>query len=155
MLNVRGKGRAEKDEVLVIAHPDAESAMRDWFATRGDDAGALFVSFSNRSRGERLSLRSIRDTVKRYYKSAGVRGYRKTTHSLWHTAITNAVKHGAPVQKVQAMARHANIATTMIYYHETDRVENPAEQFSLAILLFPRWGRSLINRINTLVTNLK
>ena len=129
VLKVRGKGRTEKDEVLVITHPDAESAMRDWLAARGDDAGALFVSFSNRSRGERLSLRAIRDTVKRYYKRAGVRGDRKTTHSLRHTAITNAVKHSAPVQKVQAMARHANIATTMIYYHETDRVEHPAEQF--------------------------
>ena len=129
VLAVRGKGRTEKDEVLVIAHPDAESALRDWLAVRGDDAGALFVSFSNRSQGERLSLRAIRDLVKRYYKAAGVRGDRKTTHSLRHTAITSAVKHGAPVQKVQAMARHANIATTMIYYHETDRVENPAEQF--------------------------
>jgi site-specific recombinase XerD len=129
VLAVRGKGRAEKDEVLVIAHPDAEGALRDWLAARGDEPGALFVSLSNRTRGARLSSRAIRDIVKRHFKNAGVRGDRKTTHSLRHTAITNAVKHGAPVQKVQAMARHANIATTMIYYHETDRVENPAEQF--------------------------
>jgi site-specific recombinase XerD len=36
---------------------------------------------------------------------------------------------GAPVQKVQSMARHKNIDTTMIYYHEVDRLTNPAEDF--------------------------
>ena len=129
VLAVRGKGRREKDELLVLAHPDAENAMRDWLVARGDEPGALFVSMSRRSKGARLSLRAIRGIVKQYYKQAGVQGARKTTHSLRHTAITNAVKHNAPIQKVQAMARHANIATTMIYYHETERVENPAEQF--------------------------
>jgi len=92
-------------------------------------SGALFTSLSNRGRDERLSLRAIRGIVKAAYKAAGVVGKNKTTHSLRHTAITTAVKRGAPVQKVQAMARHANISTTMIYYHETDRVENPAEEF--------------------------
>ncbi len=71
----------------------------------------------------------MRQIVKHYYKLAGVRGERKTTHSLRHTAISSAVRHGAPVQKVRAMARHANIETTMIYYHEIDRIENPAEAF--------------------------
>jgi hypothetical protein len=27
------------------------------------------------------------------------------------------------------MARHANLNTTMIYYHEVDRVEDPAEGY--------------------------
>jgi integrase/recombinase XerD len=129
VLDVRGKGRQEKDELLVIAHPDAESAVRDWLGERGSAAGPLFVSLSHRSHGARLSLMTIRYIVKSHFKAAGVRGDRKTTHSLRHTAITSAVKHGAPVQKVQTMARHANISTTMIYYHETDRVENPAEAF--------------------------
>ena len=130
VLQVRGKGRDEKDETLVIAHPDAEGAVRDWLGKRGEKSGPLFVSLSHRSSGERLGLRAIRGIVKAHYKAAGVRGDRKTTHSLRHTAITNAVKHGAPVPKVQAMARHADISTTMIYYHETDRIENPAEGFN-------------------------
>jgi len=129
VLDVQGKGRGESDDVIVFAHPDAESAMHDWLAARGDKSGALFVSLSRRSSGARLSLRAMRGIVKGYLRAAGVRGEGKTTHSLRHTAITSAVKHGAPVQKAQAMARHANISTTMIYYHETDRVENPAEAF--------------------------
>jgi integrase/recombinase XerC/integrase/recombinase XerD len=129
VLHVRGKGRTESDEVIVIAHPDAESALHDWLAVRGNKPGALFTSLSRRSAGARLSVSAMLHIVKGYYRAAGVRGARKTTHSLRHAAISNAVRHGAPVQKVQAMARHANISTTMIYYHETDRVENPAEAF--------------------------
>lgn len=128
-LRVQGKGRETADEMIVIAHPDAEAALRDWLAVRGEEHGALFVSLSNATRGERLSLRAIRAIVKHYYRVAGVHGERKTTHSLRHAAITNAIRHGAPVQKVRAMARHASIETTMIYYHELDRIENPAESF--------------------------
>ena len=129
VLDVKGKGRTEADEIIVIANPDGASALYDWLAARGEEPGPLFTSLSRRSAGERLSLPSIRAMVKDTFKAAGVRGKNKTTHSLRHTAITNAVRHGAQIQKVQSMARHANISTTMIYYHETDRVENPAEEF--------------------------
>lgn len=129
ILNVQGKGRDEKDELLVLANPEVENALHDWLAARGSSPGPLFTSLSRRAPGERLSLRSIRRLVKGYYRLAGVRGDDKTTHSLRHSAITSAVRHGAPVQKVRSMARHASIDTTMIYFHEVDRVENPAEAF--------------------------
>ncbi len=129
VLAVRGKGRQETDEVIVIVHPDAERALHDWLAERGEQDGPLFVSFSPRTRGQRIAMSTVRGLVKKHFRAAGVHGRGKTTHSLRHTAITNAVRHGAPVQKVQAMARHANISTTMIYYHETERVEHPAEEY--------------------------
>lgn len=129
VLKVQGKGREEADEVIVVAHPQAQAALHDWLGVRGNKPGPLFTSRSPRSRDGRLSLSAIREIVKRYYKAAGVRGKRKSTHSLRHTAITNAIQNGAPVQKVRAMARHRSIDTTMIYVHETDRVSNPAEQF--------------------------
>lgn len=130
VLPIRGKGHSDVDEILVIAHPDAEAALYDWLSVRGEGGDdALFVSMSNRSIGKRLSLRSIREIVKSYFSMAGVSGVTKTTHSLRHTAITSAITHNAPIQKVQSMARHSNISTTMIYYHEADRVENPAENF--------------------------
>mgnify|MGYP001594548589 CR=1 FL=1 len=70
-----------------------------------------------------------REPPRQRFNPLFIRAYLLTPHSLRHTAITKAVKRGAPVQKGQAMARHANISTTMIYYHETDRVENPAEEY--------------------------
>jgi integrase/recombinase XerD len=126
-LLVQGKGHTEKDEVLVLIG-NAESAMRDWLAIRGNEPGALFVSMSNRTKNERLSRRALRDIVTRYFRAAGVHG-NKTTHSLRHTAITSAIRHGAPAEKVRGMSRHSSLDTLMIYYHETDRIDNPAEEY--------------------------
>ncbi len=128
-IKVQGKGQKEASDIVVIANKQAETALYAWLAERGDTAGPLFTSLSNRSKDKRLSLRAIRFIVKRAYRRVGIRGKSKTTHSLRHTAISSAISHGAPVQKVQAMARHADISTTMIYYHETDRLEDPAEQY--------------------------
>jgi integrase/recombinase XerD len=91
----------------------------------------LFYSLSRRNYGESLSLRSYQRIVTDAYDAAGVidTGKPKTAHSLRHTAISNAINNGAPLPKVQSMARHANIATTMIYFHEIDRIKTPAEDF--------------------------
>lgn len=129
VLYVQGKGSELKDEMVVIANPEAVNAIHDWLSARGNKPGPLFTSLSPRSKDKRLSLRAIRHLVKGYFKAAGVHGDNKTTHSLRHTAITNAVLHGAPVQKAQSMARHVNINTTLVYYHELDRLEDPAEGY--------------------------
>lgn len=129
VLRVQGKGHIESDDLIVIAHREAQTALYEWLSERGQTAGALFTSLSHRSRDERLSRSYIRRLVKSYYRAAGVVGDNKRTHSLRHTAATNAIQHGASLQQTQAMLRHANLATTMIYFHETQRIENPAEQF--------------------------
>jgi site-specific recombinase XerD len=126
VLQVQGKGHDEKDSKLILSN-EAENAVRDWLVIRGKEAGALFTSSSNKSKGERLSRRAIREIVKDYMNAAGLQG-NKTTHSLRHTAITNAIRHGVPIQKVKGMSRHASLDTLMIYYHEVDRLTDPAER---------------------------
>lgn len=126
VLRVHGKGRDDADEPAVLTNPALQTALYDWLAVRGADPGPLFTSLSPRTRGDRLSLRAIRQIVKAYYLAAGVVAPNKTTHSLRHAAISNAARR-APLQKVQSMARHANLSTTMIYVHESDRLANPAE----------------------------
>ena len=129
ILAIQGKGRDEKDEIVVLTHPVVENAIHDWLSVRGDKSGALFVSLSRVSYGQRLASSSIRNMVKGYFRQAGVTSANKTTHSLRHTAITKAIANNAPIQKVKEMARHQSIETTMVYYHELDRIENPAEAF--------------------------
>jgi integrase/recombinase XerD len=129
ILKLRGKGSQEDDEVAVITHPEAQQSLHGWLASRDTNTEALFYSISNRAMNERLSLRSIRGIVKGYFKAAGVLGKNKSTHSLRHTAITNAIRHGAPIQKVKSMARHQSIETTTIYFHEVDRLTDPAERY--------------------------
>ena len=128
-LLVHGKGHETSDDFVVIAHPDLEKALYDWLEIRGALPGALFTSLSNRTKGSRLAMRSIRELVRTYILAAGVENDTKTSHSFRHSAITNAIRHGAPVQKAQSFARHRNIDTTLKYYHEIDRITDPGEGY--------------------------
>lgn len=129
VLYVQGKGQIEANEYVVISHPEAQQAIHNWLSIRGGAAGPLFVSLSNRSYGGALSTRAIRKIIKDAFRLAGVVGDRKTTHSLRHTAITSAIRGGATVQKAGTMARHKSLNTTLVYFHELDRLQNPAEGF--------------------------
>ncbi len=51
----------------------------------------------------------------------------KTSHSLRHSAVTSAIRQGTTLVQAQQMARHKSPETTMRYYHELSRTENPAE----------------------------
>jgi site-specific recombinase XerD len=129
ILHVQGKGHREPDEIAVIPK-NQEPTVRAWMVERrklGDVSDALIVSLSKRSKGRRLSNRSIREIVTGHYKKAGVVGADKSTHSLRHSAITQAIKAGASPMQAQAMARHASFDTTLGYIHEVNRLENPAE----------------------------
>lgn len=132
-LDVQGKGDSGKNDFVVIPLSQ-ESFIREYLSARiqmsnnGQDA-PLFPSFSNRNKGGRMSMQAIRAMVKNYFQQAGVVEPGKTTHSLRHSAITNAIRAGAEPLQVQKMARHQSFDTTLNYYHETNRIDNPAEDF--------------------------
>jgi len=131
VLKVWGKGKLEADDLVVVPR-DQEDALRDWVKARmkispHSDRDPLFVSLSRSSYGTRLSERGVRFIVKGAYAAAGVVGSDKTTHSLRHTGITRAIEAGASPRQVQGMARHGSYDTTLIYFHEASRIEDPAE----------------------------
>jgi len=130
VLEVQGKGYKEADEIVIVPR-DQEQVIHAWIAYRKEisASGPLFISFSNRTKGARLSLRGIRNLAKDRFKLAGVVGDKKSTHSLRHSAITNAIRNGASPMQVQAMARHASFDTTLGYIHSVNRIDNPAEDF--------------------------
>jgi len=124
----QGKGHNEADDYKVVVDPVAD-AVQLWLSYRGNKPGPLFTSLSDRSQGERLSLRAIRNLIKDHMRNAGIDDPKKTTHSLRHTAITNAIVNGAPLRVVQTLAGHASANTTSIYIHNVDRLQNPGEKF--------------------------
>lgn len=129
VLEVTGKGHTEADAIVVIPRP-IERAVRAYAVQRRNyskNCPALFISLSNRSDGDRLSLRGIRAIVMQRFDACGVIGEKKSTHSLRHTAITTAIRNGATPMQVQAMARHSSFDTTLGYIHEVNRLDNPAE----------------------------
>ena len=135
VLYVQGKGRQEKTEYVKISQP-VEKAIREYLRERGDagEQEPLFTSLSNNSKGKRLSTRSISGIVKNRLKKAGYNSERLTAHSLRHTAVTLSLLAGKDITEVQQFARHANIATTMIYNHSLDKAKNScSEAISQAI----------------------
>jgi site-specific recombinase XerD len=129
VLFYQDKGGYEKDSFVVITSP-VLAALLAWLDVRGDGPGPLFTSMSNRTGGNRLSRRAIRELVKNYLEKAHVKGSQdrpKTAHSLRHTAITKAIQKGADPLQVIGMSGHANLDMLMRYYHNTERLERPAE----------------------------
>ena len=135
VLTVWGKGRAEKDDFVVLEEA-ALSPIADYLARRGRPADdePLFASLSPRNPGAALTTRSVSRIVKNRMRAVGIDSERFTAHSLRHTAVTYALMGGATVQEAQAMARHADISTTMVYAHNVERLKHPGESAASSFL---------------------
>jgi integrase/recombinase XerC/integrase/recombinase XerD len=126
VLYIQGKGKETKDEFVLLL-PKTLQPINDYLSSRGDKK-PLFCSHSDRNRGQRLTTRSISRIIKNIFRSIGLNDERLTAHSLRHTAISLAIAGGASLQQAQAMARHKNINTTLIYFHNLQRLEDGAER---------------------------
>ena len=140
VLYLQGKGRDERTDYIKVV-PEVEQIIRDYLKTRQDAKGTqpLFASYSNNSKGERLTPKSISSIVKNRLKSAGYNSDRLTAHSLRHSAVTISLLGGLPLEEVQQFARHKNISTTQIYAHHLDRAKNRSED-TIANSIFKERG---------------
>lgn len=125
VLFVQGKGRDEKTEYIKV-DAKVEEALRYYLKARGENnpEAPLFASLSNNSRGQRMTTRAISGVVKEHLREAGYDSDKLTAHSLRHTAVTLSLLAGKDITEVQQFARHANIATTMVYNHALDKAKN-------------------------------
>lgn len=128
ILNIHGKGRDSKDSFVVLTDA-AYQPIKDYIALRGIVLPNMPLFSSLADSGKMLSTRAIRKIISHYLILSGIKSRRITPHSLRHTAITLAIAggNGNNLIQVQQMARHANISTTIGYYHEFERLNNAAE----------------------------
>jgi len=130
-LSIRGKG----DKVRVVFLSDeAKKAVKEYVAKRDDMDDMLFVkvSLEKRHGGESLPLttRSVERIVKHYATKAGIVSKKVTPHVIRHSFATDLLSNGADLRSVQALLGHANIGTTQIYTHVTDKhLRNIHKQF--------------------------
>jgi site-specific recombinase XerD len=116
--SIRGKG--EKVRVVFLSD-SAKDAIRDYLKSRKDLDEPLFIQYSsNGSKSNRLTPRSIERIVKFYAIKAGI-SKKVTPHVIRHSFATDLLSNGADIRSVQMMLGHANIATTQIYTHITDK----------------------------------
>lgn len=122
--SIRGKG--EKVRVVFLSE-SAKQAIREYLKKRTDLEEPLFIQYSNSSASKkttkesnRLTPRSIERIVKFYAIAAGI-SKKVTPHIIRHSFATDLLSNGADIRSVQMMLGHANIATTQIYTHITDK----------------------------------
>lgn len=118
--SIRGKG--EKVRVVFLSD-EAKDAIRAYLKGRKDMDEAMFVNISKNGIGSataRLTPRSIERIVSSYATQAGI-SKKVTPHVLRHSFATDLLLNGADIRSVQMMLGHANIATTQVYTHVTDK----------------------------------
>jgi site-specific recombinase XerD len=142
-LSIRGKG----GKVRVVFISDyAKKVLKDYLAARKDMDDALFVQLPEKSgkkkngktkkesekenkkkevknreeKSSALTKRSVERIVKRCATIAGI-SKRVTPHTMRHLFATDLLSNGADLRSVQSLLGHANIGTTQIYTHVTDK----------------------------------
>jgi len=121
-VSVRGKG--EKVRVVFISD-HAKKVVKEYLEKRTDMDDSLFISLAPQKKSSiqdtlRLTPRSIERIVKHYATKAGI-SKKVTPHVIRHTFATDLLENGADLRSVQALLGHANISTTQIYTHVTDK----------------------------------
>lgn len=122
--SIRGKG--EKVRVVFLSD-SAKEAIRNYLKVRKDMDEPLFIQYSRNggksnlsAQAGRLTPRSIERIVQYYAIVAGI-SKKVTPHIIRHSFATDLLSNGADIRSVQMMLGHANIATTQIYTHITDK----------------------------------
>jgi len=117
----RSSAEPARQEVVI---PDAcwykMTKFIEWKRARGESLEPDAPLFLSRRR-LRIATRTLRAMFKRWQVRAGLDRLH-TFHGLRHSAISNAYRRESrDIRLAQRMARHKNIATTMIYTEPSDQ----------------------------------
>ena len=118
--SIRGKGGKVR---VVFVSDEAKSAINKYLKSRGDVNDALFVQVGKEIKSKEpspLTRRSIERIVKHHAIKAGI-GKKVTPHVIRHSFATDLLSNGADLRSVQMLLGHANISTTQIYTHVTNK----------------------------------
>lgn len=119
--SIRGKGGKVR---VVFLSTKAKSVLKDYLKARKDMSESLFVNVSkNKSKdkdADGLNRRSVERIVKKYATIAGITK-KVTPHVIRHCFATDLLQNGADIRAVQQLLGHADISTTQIYTHVTNK----------------------------------
>ncbi len=119
--SIRGKGGKLR---VVFLSAEAKDSLKKYFTQRKDFSEALFVNVSknkNKVDDEKgLDRRSVGRIVRKYATIAGITK-KVTPHVIRHCFATDLLSNGADIRSVQVMLGHADISTTQIYTHVTNK----------------------------------
>ena len=132
-INIVGKGNKER---IIVASSEIMEIINKYMKLRGitmkDKDEYLLISHANRKSGNgKVSTSMIYRVVKHYAELADIDPETISPHTLRHTFATQCIGMGTPIQDVQQLMGHANVATTQIYAHAFNVIDsNPANKLS-------------------------
>jgi len=114
-------GKGSKERIVPMGRTAAEAITGYLDIARarlakGSSSNHLFLS----RRGEGLSRQRLWAIIKRMARKAGITS-NVTPHMLRHSFATHMLERGADLRSVQAMLGHADISTTQIYTHVSNK----------------------------------
>jgi len=107
--------------LVPMAQPALQS-LNDYLRKRAGEGLSIAKEsplFLN-NRGGRLSDRSVRNILNKYVEQASI-AQKISPHVLRHSFATHLLDNGADLRSVQEMLGHADISTTQIYTHLTNK----------------------------------
>ncbi|PIR43996.1 hypothetical protein COV23_02265 [Candidatus Wolfebacteria bacterium CG10_big_fil_rev_8_21_14_0_10_31_9] len=121
---VRGKGNKLR---VVFLSDGARKAIKNYLDKRTDADEALFISLTKAKSASgqtkvigKIIPRTVQRLVDFYSRKAGI-AKKIHPHLLRHSFATDLLVNGADLRSVQEMLGHANISTTQIYTHLTNK----------------------------------
>jgi integrase/recombinase XerD len=118
---VRTVGKGDKERIVPIGRSAAEALRR--YLARGRphlDRRHIAQLFLN-AQGGPLTRAGAFLILRRLAEKAGLEAGRVHPHLLRHSFATHLLEGGADLRSVQEMLGHADLATTELYTHVTDR----------------------------------
>ncbi len=124
---VQGKGRVRKDAAVLLPS-DVRTIVEKYLAVRGSlkPGDPLFASAGNRTRGERMSTRGVRERINGYLGAAGVKQGKSgkvSPGSLRHTAALLMAASGASPEEIRDRMRLGSVETAMLYVQQNTQLQ--------------------------------
>jgi site-specific recombinase XerD len=117
-VSIRGKG--DKLRVVFLSE-GAKEAIQKYLSKRGDAEESLFISLTRDGKVMgKITPRAVERTVESRGREAGI-AKKIHPHQLRHSFATDLLINGADLRSVQELLGHANISTTQVYTHLTNK----------------------------------
>lgn len=124
LIRLQMKGMKSKDRTITLP-TDAKEAIKSYLAFRTNalEHEPLFMSAGNRTRGQRMTSRGIRERINFYLEKAGIKNgeARKITAlSLRLTAIKTMAQNGASVEELKKKFHIVKELTVLRYLEKEE-----------------------------------
>ncbi len=132
LVSIEVTGKANRLRQIFL-RDDTYRTLHDYLLHKGQAGfpaeGPFFVSLSNRSRGQRISRRSLNEIVDQYLNQADLKREGVSCHALRHTFGTLSIAGGAKVEDLRDAMGHVEIESTELYVKAVARVKNNPANF--------------------------